>query len=292
MPGGGAGAVGHAAGHGLEDDVDHVGVDALLSEAAQEHPGQLAAAHAGDEGLLHGGHGPVGAGLGLMDAGQLVVGLVELDRPHGVGRVDNVGGGQNPGAAHGPSHQVDADAPAAGRAAQDRVELGTQVGSPLINVRPNRGMVLDIQPARVAPQQIRPGVVGQHHCDRPVGRSVGHIDPFGQAVGGVSHMRPVQQHQGVEPVGSHLRLELGVPLPPQPPHIKLQHWGSGSGRHALTLPQMGRSGQMMPSVRRVVRSVGVRLHNSVSTSSVCWPRRGAPVGVGGGWVSKRGKGAC
>ena len=235
MPGGGAGAVGHAPGHGLEDDVDHVGVDALFSEAAEEHGCQFAAAHAGDQGFLHGGHGPASAGLGLVDAGQLVDGLAELDRAHGVGGVGDLGGRQHAGAAHGPGHQIDADPPAAGVLAEDGVELGAEVGGALVDVGPHRRMGIDVEAIGIPTQKARLGLVGEHHSHRTVGRGVGGVDPLGNAVGGVGHVRGVEQHQGIEPVDGHLELQLGVAIPPQPLHVELK-FGSGAGvGHGLSL---------------------------------------------------------
>ena len=104
-----------------------------------------------------------------MDAGQLVDGLAELDRTHGVGRVGDLGGRQHTGAAHGPGHQIDADVPAAGVVAEDGIELGAEVGGPLVDVGPNAGMGIDVEAIGVAAQQAGLGVIGEDHRNGTVG---------------------------------------------------------------------------------------------------------------------------
>ena len=73
----------------------------------------------------------------------------------------------------GPGHEVDADAPAAGMAAEDRVELGAEVGGPLVDVGPDGGVGVDVQAVGVTAQQAGLRMVGEDHGDGAVGRGVG-----------------------------------------------------------------------------------------------------------------------
>ena len=160
---------------------------------------------------------------------QLVDGLVELDRAHGVGRVGDV--------ARPTARRCGAWPRSSGRCRHARRGLscpGWRRAGRRGRRRPSSisghtaGCASTSRPSGSPPSRQGLGLVGQDHGHRAVGRDVGGVGSYGQAIGGVGHMGTVEQHQGVEPVGGHLGLELGVPLPPQPPDVELQRAGDAA----------------------------------------------------------------
>jgi hypothetical protein len=205
----------HAAGHPLEDRVDHVGRPAVQGELGQEGAGQLVPGRPGVQLRLCHPHRPLVPTLGLGDACQLVGGLGHLGRPDQRARVDHLGTVEDPRPQHGAGLLVHRD-PAPAERSHDAGERAGEAGATVVQLGPNGRVRLDVQARGSAAEQVGPVRPRDDDRHRPLVRGDRRIDPAHRLPGGVADVRCVQQQRRIEALFGHRRLQPGVALPAHP----------------------------------------------------------------------------